>query len=67
MKNKNGNWPTITYVSAFVIGVILFWSIGKNWLNLESMPVFLAGLIGVTLVVLLFGLWNIARHSHKER
>jgi hypothetical protein len=56
MKNENRNWPAITYVSAFVIGVILFWSIGKNWLNLESMLVFLAGVAGVALVVLIFGL-----------
>ncbi len=41
MKNKNRDWTTLTYVSAFLIGGILFWSIGKNWLNLESMSVFL--------------------------
>jgi hypothetical protein len=58
--------PTITYVLAFLIGVILFWSIGKDWLNLESPPVFLAGLIGVALVVLLFGVWNISRNSHSK-
>ena len=65
MKNENRNWPTITYVFAFVIGVILFWSIGKNWLNLESMLVFLAGVAGVALVVLVFGLWNIFQNSRK--
>ena len=55
----------MTYISAFLIGIILFWSIGKNWLNLESMLVFLAGVAGVALVVLVFGLWNIFQNSRK--
>ena len=65
MKNENRNWPTTIYVSAFLIGVILFWSIGKNWLNLESILVFLAGVVGVALVVLVIGLWNIFQNSRK--
>ena len=65
MKNENRNWPTTIYVSTFLIGVILFWSIGKNWLNLESILVFLAGVAGVALVVLVIGLWNIFQNSRK--
>jgi SNF family Na+-dependent transporter len=64
MKNSKMNLHTITYLSAFLIGVILFWSFGKDWLNLESVLVFLAGLIGVALAVLVFGIWNIRRNSH---
>lgn len=64
MKNDKLNWPAISHVSAFLIGVILFWSIGKDWLNLESASVFLAGLIGVTVSVLVFGAWNIFHNSH---
>ena len=68
MKNDKPHWPAISYVSAFLIGVILFWSIGKNWLNLESASAFLAGLIGVAMAVLLFGTWNIIHNSnHKEK
>ena len=66
MKNKKSNLPTITYVAAFVLGAILFWSFAKNWLNLESSPVFLAGLIGVAVSVLLFGAWNIIRNSKNK-
>ena len=66
MKNENRNWTTLTYVSAFLIGVILFWSFGKDWLNLESAAVFLAGLIGVALAVLAFGAWNIYYNSHHK-
>ena len=66
MKNENRNWSTLTYVSAFLIGVILFWSIGKGWLDLESTSIFLAGLIGVAVAVLTFGAWNIYHNSHHK-
>ena len=67
MRNDKPNLTTITYVSAFLIGLISFWSFGKNWLNLESKLVFLAGLIGVAVAVILFGVWNIIRpSSHKD-
>lgn len=66
MKNDKAYWPAISYVSTFLIGVILFWSIGKNWLNLELALVFLAGLIGVAVSVLAFGAWNIRHNSHHK-
>ena len=68
MKTDNrGNMPVIAYVAAFLIGVILFWSIGKNWLDFEPKPVLLAGLIGVAVSVILFGAWKIIHHSrHKD-
>lgn len=67
MKNFNRNWSTITYIFAFLIGVLLFWSFGKDWLNFESALVVLAGLIGVAVAVLAFGAWNIYYKSrHKE-
>lgn len=67
MKNENGNWNTITYVSALLIGVILFWSFGRDWLNFESALVFLAGLIGVAVAVLIFAGWIIYRNSHHKK
>lgn len=66
MKNENGNWSTITYISAFLIGVILFWTFGRDWLDLESALVFLAGLIGVAVAVLAFAAWNIRHNSHHK-
>ena len=66
MKNDKTKWHTITYLSAFLVGVILFWSVGKNWLNLESALVFLAGLIGVAISVLVFGAWN-DRHKSNHK
>jgi hypothetical protein len=67
MKNNDRALSTVPYICAFLIGVILFWSFGKNWLHLESMPVFLAGLMGVALVVLVFGTRNISRNSHDKK
>lgn len=66
MKDDKANWLAISYASAFLIGVVLFWSFGKYWLNLESVLVFLAGLIGVAVAVLVFGVWNIRRNSHHK-
>jgi hypothetical protein len=67
MTNDKASWSAISYASAFLIGVILFWSFGKNWLDFESTSVFLAGLIGVAVAILVFGAWNIIHHSnHKD-
>lgn len=66
MSNKKSNLPTITYLAAFFLGVMLFWSFGKNWLDLESGPVFLAGLIGVAVSVLLFAAWNMLHNSNNK-
>jgi len=66
MGNHNANWSVISYASAFLIGVILFWSFGRGWLDLASAFVFLAGLIGVALAVLAFGAWNIYHNSHHK-
>jgi hypothetical protein len=63
--DNNKTWTTVSYVSAILIGVILFWLFGKDWLNLESALVFLAGLIGVVVTVLAFGIWNNRRNSHR--
>jgi SNF family Na+-dependent transporter len=66
MKDNKIHWYSLTYVIAFVIGVILFWSFGKDWLDLDSAPIFLAGLIGVAVAVILFGVWNIRHNSNQK-
>ena len=61
--NNRSRLNTISHVSAFLVGVLLFWSIGKDWLDLGSASVLLAGLIGIAVAVLMFGLWNIYHDS----
>ena len=63
---KNSNWSTLTAVAALLIGVILFWSFGKDWLNLDSPLVFLAGLIGVAIPVLILAAWKIYQRSDRD-
>lgn len=63
--NKS-KWNQISYVSAFVIGVILFWSFAKDWLDIQSTLIFIAGLIGVAVAVLAFAAWNIYYSSHHK-
>jgi len=66
MKDNKVHWHPLTYGIAFLIGVILFWSFGKGWLELGSASVFLAGLTGVALAVLAFGAWNIFYNSRHK-
>jgi peptidoglycan/LPS O-acetylase OafA/YrhL len=67
MKDDKTHWYPLTYVLTFLIGAILFWSFGKDWLDLKSASIFLAGLIGVAVAVLAFGAWNSYYNSrHKE-
>ena len=66
MNNNKNNLPTVAYVCAFVIGVILLWSIGKAWLDFESTQVAIAGVIGVAVSVIIFGIWNMVRHSKNH-
>lgn len=66
MKTSKVYFSPTTYLCAFIIGVILFWSFGKYWLDLTSTLVFLAGLIGVAVSVLSIGAWNIFKHPEKH-
>lgn len=66
MKNSRTNFSVMPYLCAFIVGVILFWSFGEYWLDLTSTLVFLAGLIGVAVSVLLIGARSIFKHSEKH-
>lgn len=66
MKDNKILWHPLTYAMAFLIGVILFWSFGKFWLDMELGLVFLAGLVGVAVFVLAFCAWNLRQHFSRE-
>ena len=66
MKSDKANLPTIAYLCAFLIGVILLWTFGKDWLGFESTLVFIAGVIGVAVAVIIFAAWNMIRHSKNH-
>jgi hypothetical protein len=66
MKNTHSPLSTYSYISAFLVGAILFWSFGKSWLDLKSAPLFLAGLTGVALAVLVFAACKVLRSSQHR-
>lgn len=51
---KKVSWSTGTAITTFLIGVILLFSFGKEWINFSSPIIFLAALIGVAIPVLIF-------------
>jgi len=59
-------WHPIRFLSAFLIGVILFWTIGSDLFDFISVPIFMAGLLGVAVAVLAFAAWNIYYNSHHK-
>jgi SNF family Na+-dependent transporter len=66
MNNYKTNLHTVAYICAFVIGVILLWSIGRAWLDFESKLVVIAGVVGVAVSVIIFRIWNMIRQSKNH-
>jgi hypothetical protein len=67
MKHQRIHIPNLSYVAAFVIGVILFASIWKAWFGSASSVVVLAGMAGTVIAVTVFWLSNeIRHHNNKE-
>ncbi|MEW6406000.1 MAG: hypothetical protein AB1649_29795 [Chloroflexota bacterium] len=66
MNSDKARLSTIACLCAFLIGVILFWSFGKDWLDFESKLIFTAGVIGVAVAVIIFGVWNMIRGSKNH-
>ena len=65
-ESMNKSWHPIRYLTAFLIGIILFWTIGRDMLDLKLAPIFIAGLLGVAVAVLAFAAWNIYYNSHHK-
>jgi hypothetical protein len=61
MNTDKRNGSTLSHLATFLIGVLIFWSFAGDWLDLESELVFLSGLFGVALAVLVSGVWSILR------
>lgn len=66
MKHKRIHMPNLSYIAAFVIGVILFALIWKAWFGSASSTVVLAGMKGTTLAVTAFWLRNEIQHRNKK-
>ena len=63
---KSTNWSTGTAILTFLMGVILLLAFGKEWINFNSPMIFLAGLVGVAIPVLIYAAWKIFQSSDKN-
>lgn len=67
MKHESIHIPNLSYIAAFVIGVILFASIWKAWFGSASSTVVLAGLAGVAVIVTAFRIRNEIQHRNNKK
>lgn len=68
MNHERIHISNLSFITAFVIGVILFASIWKAWFGSASSAVVLAGMAGVTVAVTVFWLRNeMQHHNHREK
>jgi len=66
MKHAGAHIPELSYISAFVIGVILFASVWKAWFGSASSAVILAGTAGAAVAVTAFWLRNEIQHRNRK-
>ncbi len=66
MKHQRIHMPTLSYIAAFVIGVILFAVFWKTLIGAASSMVVFAGMVGAAVAVAVFWLRNENEH-HTEK
>jgi predicted membrane-bound spermidine synthase len=66
MKHARIHLPNLSYVAAFIIGVILFAAFWKSWFGSASSSIVLAGMAGVAAVVTIFWLRNELKNSKDK-
>jgi len=66
MKHAGIHLPNLSYVAAFIIGVILFASFWKVWFGSASSTVVIAGMAGVVVAVTIFWLRNEFKNSKDK-
>ncbi len=68
MKQQRIHMPNLSYIVAFVIGIILFATIWKSYFESASSAIVLAGMAGVAVAVAVFWIRNEIRpHKPKEK
>ena len=58
MKHARIHMPNLSYVAAFIMGVIIFATIWRAWFGSASSSIVLAGMAGVVVAVTIFWLRN---------
>jgi predicted membrane-bound spermidine synthase len=68
MKHERIHVPCLSYIAAFVIGVILFAMFWKVWIGSASSAVILAGMAGVAVAMTIFWFRNeIQSRNNKDK
>lgn len=63
MKQSRNPHSNISYISAFVIGVLLFATFRRPLFGFTSTSILIAGIAGVAVAVIVFWLWNEIKRS----
>ena len=66
MKHARIHIPTLSYIAAFVIGVILFALFWKMWFGSASSTLVFSGITGVAVGVTIFWLRNEFKNSKDK-
>jgi len=66
MKHQKIHMPVLSYIAAFVIGVILFAIFWKTLMGAASNAVVLASIVGAAVAVTVFWLRNEDQHHIKK-
>jgi len=66
MKHARIHLPNLSYVAAFIIGVIIFATIWRAWFGSASSSIVLAGMAGVVVAVTIFWLRNEFKNSKDK-
>lgn len=66
MKHQKIHMPALSYIAAFVIGVILFAILWKGFFGSASSLMILAGMAGAAVAVTVFWLRNEDQHHVKK-
>lgn len=67
MKHEKTHMPNISYIAAYIIGVILFAVFWKMMFNSASSAAVLAGMAGVAVAVIAFWFRNEFQHHAKGK
>jgi hypothetical protein len=65
-KKRQYDLPGIAYIIAFFIGVMLFLFFGESLFGVKPEPVWIAGLMGLSISAIVFWVWSAIHKKNKD-
>ena len=65
-KKSQLDLPGIVYIIAFLIGVLIFLLFGESLFGIKPQPVWIAGLMGLTVSAIVFWVWGAIHKKNKD-